>query len=241
MNKTIGEALELGEGVAAGAAEFSGVDVAIFPTFVALPALATALADATVQVGAQNAHPAESGAYTGEIALPMLADLVEMVILGHSERRGLFGESSEFVGEKVRATLDQGLVPVMCVGESLEERQAERTDAVVGEQVRVGLADVTAEEIEGVIIAYEPVWAIGTGLNASPEQADETTGTIRGIVAALYGEAKAEAVRILYGGSVNPGNWASIAGKANVDGALVGGASLKVEDFVELVRISAEL
>ena len=241
MNKTIEEALALGEGVAAGAAPYLAVDVAIFPTFVALPALAAMLADSTLKLGAQNAHPAESGAFTGEIALPMLVGLVDMVILGHSERRAIFDESSEFIGDKVRATLDQELTPVLCVGEQLEDRNAGNTDAIVGAQVRDGLRAVTVAEMPGVILAYEPVWAIGTGLTATPGQADETIGAIRSILADLYDRGVADTVRILYGGSVNPGNWDEIARQENVDGALVGGASLKVEDFTELVRISAAL
>ena len=241
MNKSIDDALALGRAVAAGVESSRNVDIAIFPPFLALPALAAALGDTRLSVGAQNLHPAPSGAFTGEISPSMLSQLASMVILGHSERRALFGESSEFVGQKVRAALDHHIIPVLCVGEQLEHRQAAQTEAIVGDQIRAGLSEVTPAEIAGVVIAYEPVWAIGTGLNATPEQADETIGAIRGLVAELYDDTASQALRILYGGSVNPGNWRDLAARPHVDGALVGGASLSADDFLQLIHISASL
>jgi len=241
MNNSIDQALTLGRAVAAGAKSIRNVDIAIFPPYLALPSIAATLGDTRVRVGAQNLHPAPSGAFTGEISPPMLSQLASMVILGHSERRALFGESSKFVGQKVRAALDHHIIPVLCVGEQLEHRQAAQTEAIVGDQVRAGLSEVTPAEIAGVVIAYEPVWAIGTGLNATPEQADETIGTIRGLVAELYDDTAFEALRILYGGSVNPANWRDLAARPHVDGALVGGASLISDDFLQLIHISASL
>ena len=241
MHNSIDEALALGQAVAAGVSSIRNVDVAIFPTFLALPVLAASLGDTGISLGAQNLHPAPSGAFTGEISPPMLRELASMVIVGHSERRALFGESSEFVGQKVRAALDHHIIPLLCVGEQLQHRQASRTDAIVGQQVRAGLRDVTPAEVPGLIIAYEPVWAIGTGLNATPAQAGETIGFIRGLVGELYDHSASEALRILYGGSVNPANWRDLAARDHVDGALVGGASLVPDDFLQLVRISASL
>lgn len=241
MNNSIHQALTLGRAVAAGINSIGNVDIAVFPTFLSLPALAASLGDTCVRVGAQNLHPAPSGAFTGEISPPMLSELASMVILGHSERRALFGESSEFVGQKVRAALDHHIIPVLCLGEQLHHREAAQTDAIVADQVRAGLGEVTPAEIADVIIAYEPVWAIGTGHNATPYQADETIGAIRGLLAELYDDSASEDVRILYGGSVNPANWRDLAARPHIDGALVGGASLIADDFLQLIHISASL
>jgi triosephosphate isomerase len=214
------------------------VDVAIYPPFVALQAVARALDGTQTAVGAQNMHFEESGAFTGEISPEMLAGISTSVIVGHSERRHIFGEQDELVARKVRSAFDHGLTPVVCVGEKLDQRESGSTDEVVANQLEFVLNEITAAESALMIVAYEPVWAIGTGKNATPEQAEDVCAFIRNLVDESMGEPASESVRILYGGSVNTENWGDITRKGSIDGALVGGASLKSADFVRLVEIT---
>ncbi|MEZ4265521.1 MAG: triose-phosphate isomerase [Myxococcota bacterium] len=228
-------AVALAEAVGQSVAELGDVDVAVIPPACFLEAVTAVLAGGAVAVGAQNLHPAEKGAFTGEISVSMLRSLgVRYVLCGHSERRHVFGESSAFVGEKVRAAHAGGLVPVLCVGETLEDRDAGRTEAVVAEQLDLGLASLDAAQVEATVIAYEPVWAIGTGRTATPAQAQEVHAFLRARLLSAYGAACAAAVRIQYGGSVKPDNAAELLAQPDIDGALVGGASLDAASFAKI-------
>ena len=212
-------------------------DVAVFPPFVYIDEIARACAGSNVRVGAQNMCDEASGAFTGEVSGAMLKDVgAEIVVLGHSERRHIYGESDELIGRKVQAALELDLEVVLCVGETIEERQGGRTEEVVRRQLSEGLAQAGAEDMRAVTIAYEPVWAIGTGHTASPEQAGEVHVYLRGLLSGLYGDAVAESVRIQYGGSVKPANAAELMAVEGVDGALVGGAALDAESFLAIVR-----
>ena len=240
MNMTIADATDFVRSIRRGLNNIKGVDRVICPPFTALAALKDLLSATDIGLGAQNMHWEEGGAYTGEIAPAMLTELCQYVILGHSERRALFGETDEGVNRKLKAALAHGLLPIVCVGETEAEYDAGQTEQVVGGQVRGCLAGLTAEQVAGLVIAYEPVWAIGTGKAATPAGAGAVIGlTIRGTIAELYDEATAQAVRVQYGGSVKPSNVAEFMSHPDIDGALVGGASLK-PDFVDLVRIAAE-
>ena len=219
--------------------DYERCEVVVCPTFTSLRAVQTVIEadNLPIGLGAQNVFWEEKGAYTGEVSPVMLAKLaVSYVIVGHSERREIFGETDEMVNKKVKAVLAHGMTPIMCVGETLEEREAGQTAAKVSRQVQAGLDGVAAEQVGAMVIAYEPIWAIGTGRNATPEDANETIGTIRSMVAGLAGEAVAASIRIQYGGSVKPGNIAAIMAQAEIDGALVGGASLEADDFAQIVR-----
>jgi triosephosphate isomerase len=239
MNLTIAEATGFVRSIRRGLNEVKGVDRVLCPPFTALAVVGELLSATEVGVGAQNMHWAEKGAYTGEIAPGMLKELCQYVILGHSERRALFGELDEGVNRKVKAALAHGLTPIVCVGETEAEYDAGQTEEVVSRQVRGGLAGLGARQVRELVIAYEPVWAIGTGKAATPAGAGAVIGlTIRGTIAKLHDEETAQAVRVQYGGSVKPGNVADFMAHPDIDGALVGGASLK-PDFVELVRIAA--
>ncbi len=214
-------------------------DVVVCPTFTALRSMQTTLdADRIpIALGAQDVHWEEHGAFTGEVSAPMLAKLnVSYVIVGHSERRQHFGETDATVNRKVRAVLAHDMTPIVCVGETLEEREAEETDAKVDAQVRTGLKGVPAEQVGASVIAYEPIWAIGTGRNATPEDAEITIAQIRSVVDDAFGADAGAAVRIQYGGSVKPGNIAELMAREEIDGALVGGASLDPDDFARIVR-----
>ena len=214
-------------------------EVVVCPPFTALRSVQTVIeADRLpMGLGAQDVHWEDKGAYTGEVSPPMLAKLnVSYVIVGHSERREYFGETDETVNRKVKAVLAHAMTPIMCVGETLEERESGNTAAKVSAQVKAGLDGLTGDQVAGLVIAYEPIWAIGTGRNATPEDANETIGTIRSMVAGLAGEAAAAAIRIQYGGSVKPGNIAALMAMPEIDGALVGGASLDPDDFAHIVR-----
>lgn len=206
--------------------------------------LETALAlteGSNVKVGAENCHWAESGAFTGEISAPMLKELgVQYVIIGHSERRQYFGETDETVAKRVRAALESGLEVILCVGETLEQREADITGETIAIQVKKALAGVTAEELRHIIIAYEPVWAIGTGKTATADQANEVNGYIRSVIAQLYGQAAADAFVVQYGGSMNAGNAEELLAKEHVDGGLIGGASLKAKDFSVIVKAASK-
>ncbi len=234
LNKTIADAVALAKGVAAGAAD--GVDVGVAPVSTALYPVAEALQGSPVLLGGQNCYHETSGAYTGEISPDFFKDVgCDFVIVGHSERRQLFGETDEGVNAKTKAVLAAGLLPIVCVGETIDERKADRTLEVVSTQIRGALAGLSAEQIGSLVVAYEPVWAIGTGLTATTEQAQEVHADIRGLLRELAGD-EAEKVRIQYGGSVKPANAAALLGQPDIDGALVGGAALKAEDFVAIIK-----
>jgi triosephosphate isomerase len=240
LNKMVGEAVELASGVneALKKEDVSKLPtVAVAPVYVALHAVAEAVGDGPVEVCAQNGYWEPQGAYTGEVSFPMLKDVgCRYVILGHSERRGLFGETDEMVNKKALAAMETGLTPIVCVGESLEQRESGVTQDFVGKQVEAATKGMTTEQVRGMVLAYEPIWAIGTGKTATPEQAQEVHAFIRGIVREKYGREAAEAMVIQYGGSVKPNNAKELLSQDDVDGALVGGASLKVDSFVDIIR-----
>lgn len=236
MNKTPSEAKALAKVISERAAG-AKCDVVVCPTAVCLEGTAGVLNGTNVKVGAQNVHFKESGAYTGEIAANMLTDIgVEYVIIGHSERRQYFGETDETVNLRTKAALSGGLNPIVCVGESLSEREAGIMDDTVRRQTKLALLGIDKADAEKVVIAYEPIWAIGTGKTATAEQADEVCGIIRSTVAELYGTDTAEAIRIQYGGSMNAKNAAELLSKPNIDGGLIGGASLKPDDFAVIIK-----
>lgn len=237
MHETIEEAVALARELGAALDDVVGCDVAVCPPFPALAAVREALAGSAIGLGAQNMHWEEQGAFTGAVSPRMLEGLCDYVIIGHSERRNLFGETDEVVNKKLRAALAHGLKPILCVGENLEQNQAGETESFVGGQVRAAFDGVTAEQARIVTVAYEPLWAIGTGMPATGEGANAIIGgTVRGTLAALYGDDVAQAIRIQYGGSVKPGNIAEFMAQPEIDGALVGGASLRAADFAEIVR-----
>lgn len=237
MNKTADEAVAFVNQVKDALNAIEGVDIAFCPPFMAIPAMAAALKGTKVGVGAQNMYFEASGAYTGEVAANMLTPFCKYVIIGHSERRQYFGETDETVN-KINAALASGLIPIVCCGESLQQNQAGVTHDFVSGQIRNGFAGISAEEAAGIVVAYEPIWAIGTGLTATAEQAQAIIGgTVRATLTELYGDETAQQIRIQYGGSVKPSNVAEIMAQPDIDGALVGGASLK-PDFVELVKNS---
>jgi len=240
MNTTLEDAQELARAIAAGAPAHEGLDVILIPPAPFLEAVARVVSDGPVTVGAQNMHPESGGAYTGEVSGAMLLSVgVDYVVCGHSERRHVFGESETWVGNKVAAAHRQGLTPILCVGETLEDREASRTSDVVLSQLREGLADLGEAEALATIIAYEPVWAIGTGRTATPEQAQEVHLAIREWLTQTYGAPAAQLISIQYGGSVKPGNAEELLAQPDIDGALVGGASLEAESFLAIVRASA--
>ena len=232
MNKTAAEAVELARGIVREWGNRDGVEVVLCPPFTALESVAGIVKDSSVLLGAQNMHPAGSGAYTGEVSAQMLRYFnVSYVILGHSERREYFAESDAFINEKVLAALRNDLKPILCVGETLEQRENGDTLGVVDAQVRGGLRQVTSKEAESLVIAYEPIWAIGTGKTATPQMAQEVHAAIRSILADLFGSEPAEKIRIQYGGSMKPGNAGELLLQPDIDGGLIGGASLEVESF----------
>lgn len=250
MHKTVDEAVGLVKEMRPGLDEVRGVDRVLCPPFVALTAVAELLEPTTIGLGAQNMYWEDKGAYTGEISPLMLKGLCQYVILGHSERREYFGETDEGVNRKIKAALRQaqdtafahGLTPIVCVGESFEQHEADQTEEWVSGQVRAALEGLSAEQVQSTIIAYEPIWAIGTGEAATGAGANAVIGlTIRGTIADLYDEATAQAVRVQYGGSVKPANVAEFMTQPEIDGALVGGASLRAADFVEIVRVAAQV
>lgn len=237
MNTRAADAATLAQGVVSGVGEEPSVDVALCPPSVYLSAVANAVAGTPVGLGGQNLYAADDGAFTGEVNAGMLTDVgCRYVILGHSERRALMGETDEQVSEKLHAALAGNLVPIVCVGETLEDREAGNTEKVVETQLRGSLEGLDEVRAAGIVIAYEPVWAIGTGKTASPEQAEEVHAFIRGLLGQLFTEDVAAQIRIQYGGSVKPGNAKELLGQANIDGALVGGASLKADDFLGIIN-----
>jgi len=239
MNTTLDEAVGLVGGMRRGLEEIEGVDKVVCPPFVSLAAVGELIEGSSIKLGAQSLYFEEKGAYTGEISPLMLADLCELVIIGHSERRQYFGETGEIVNKKVKAALKVGLRPILCVGERLEENEAGKTEEVVIGQLGSSLAEI--DNADGLIVAYEPVWAIGTGRAATGEQANQTIGLIRKTIAGQYGKRVADNLPILYGGSVTAENATEFIKQGEIDGALVGGASLKAGQFLSIVRQTAEL
>ena len=238
MNKTAAETVALCQGLKEKFADICPckVDVAVCPPFTSIATAIAELKGSNIKVGAQNIHWADNGAFTGEISGAMLKEMgVEYVIIGHSERRQYFGETDATVNLRTLAAVKAGLIPIICVGERKEEREAGYTNALVEYQTLIALNCLTEEEIKNVVIAYEPVWAIGTGLTATDEQANETIGVIRAAIARKYGQAVADAVRIQYGGSMNPKNVKGLMAQPEIDGGLIGGASLKAPDFSQVV------
>ncbi len=237
MNTSRTSAVALAKGLVGSIGSLEQVDLAVCPPFVYLADVAAALAGSRIALGAQDMFYENNGAFTGEVSGEMLKDVgCRTVILGHSERRHVIGETDETVNRKLVKALGDGLEVIFCVGELLEERQAGRTLEVVSRQVKIGLEGISAGHIQAVTVAYEPVWAIGTGITATPEQAQEVHAMIRQLLARAYDAATAEALRIQYGGSVKPSNAAELLGQVDVDGALVGGASLKAADFTAIVE-----
>ena len=239
MNTTISEAIELVNKMRRGLDEIDGVEKVICPPFISLAAVKELIKGSSLRLGAQNLYFEEKGAYTGEISPLMLAEVCEFVIIGHSERRQYFNETGEIVNKKIRAALKVGLKPILCIGERLEENEAGRTEEVVTEQLESSLAGI--DNLHGLIVAYEPVWAIGTGKAATGKQANETIGLIRSHIVKLYDKEIAQGLRILYGGSVTADNAAEFMQQSEIDGALVGGASLKANEFLSIVRQTSEV
>ena len=236
MNQTPAQTKEFITALAPMVAGKNACDIVLCVPFVDIANAVEAARGTNIHIGAQNVHFKESGAYTGEISAQMLCDCgVEYVIIGHSERRQYFGETDETVNLRTKAALAAGLKVILCLGEVLAERQSGITNEIVSMQTTLDLAGITADELKNVIIAYEPVWAIGTGLTATPEQADETCGVIRDTIAALYGAEAAADITIQYGGSMNDKNAGELLSKENVDGGLIGGASLKTDAFTAIV------
>ena len=237
MYKTVAEARHLVSELVPGLQAVAGVEKVICPPFTALLAVAALLEGTDIGLGAQNIYWEASGAFTGEISPQMVAELCQYVILGHSERRGYFGETDETVNKKIQAALAHGLTPIVCVGETLEENEADQTAAVVSRQIRNGLADLGLSDGSALMIAYEPIWAIGTGRAATAEGANAVMGgVVRPALAELFGEAFSQSVRILYGGSVKANNAAEFFAQPDIDGALVGGASLKASEFIQIAQ-----
>ena len=239
MNKTVAEALDLVRGLKLELAGVKEVDLVVCPPFTALCEVSKVILDSNLRLGAQNMNEHPVGAYTGEIAAFMLTEFsVRYVILGHSERRTYYGETDALVARKAQAAHAAALKPIICVGETLEEREQGQTEAILERQIRGSLAGLTKEQMLETIIAYEPVWAIGTGRNATPEQAQEAHAFIRRLLGQIYDETVARRVRIQYGGSVKPSNARDLMSQPDVDGALVGGASLEVRTFSDIVKNS---
>ncbi|MDD2604088.1 MAG: triose-phosphate isomerase [Desulfobacteraceae bacterium] len=240
MHKTAGEAARTARDLVARLGAVSDVEVMIAPPYTALDAVGREVKDSPVKLGAQNLFWADEGAYTGEVAGGMLIDLgCRFVLIGHSERRQYFGETDETVHRRIAAALRHGLAPVMCIGETEAQREAGETFSVLDKQIADGLKDQISDGLETLVLAYEPVWAIGTGKTATTDQAQEAHRFIRGKLAKQFGESLAERTRILYGGSVKPENIAELMAMPDIDGALVGGASLKAETFANIVRYRA--
>ena len=237
LNKTSREAIVLVEELKREVADLEGVDIVVCPPFTALESVSEALIETNIALGAQNVYWADSGAFTGEISALMLKDFgVQYVIVGHSERRQYFGETNETVNKRLRAALAHGLTPIVCVGENLAEREADKTFAVIQTQIQGSLAGLTFDEMNKIVVAYEPVWAIGTGKTATPPMAQEAHAFVRGLLAKIFDPDTAQSVRIQYGGSVTPENIAAFISQPDIDGALVGGASLKAASFAAIVN-----
>lgn len=236
MHKTVGESAALVQELIGLVQDVKDVEIVVCPVFTSLGAVREKLRNTNIKLGAQNMHWEKQGAFTGEISPEMLKDIgCDYVIIGHSERRQYFAETDETVNRKIKAAFAYGLTPIMCVGETLEQRQKGDTERVIATQVKADLAGISAQEAAGMVIAYEPIWAIGTGVNASAEDANAVCTFIRNLVREMFGQQAAESIRIQYGGSVKPENAAELMAKSDIDGALVGGASLKAS-FSEIVK-----
>jgi len=239
MNTDSHSSIDLARGVASQSQDVAGhnVDIAVIPPFVYLQSVANALSSSSIAVGAQDIYFEQKGAFTGEISASMLKDVgCSYCLCGHSERRHIIGEADELINKKVGSAVSGGLLPILCVGELIEERQADKTTEVVSRQLERDLAGLSAEKVSAVTIAYEPVWAIGTGLTATPQQAQEVHSLIRKLLGELYNGRLADEIRILYGGSAKPGNAAELMRERDIDGLLVGGASLKADDFLAIIK-----
>lgn len=237
MNTNAGEAQSLAKALTTHLSTDSGVEVAIYPPFVYLRELASVVAGSDISLGSQDAYFQDNGAFTGEISMSMLKDCaVKTVLTGHSERRHVIGENDMLVNKKTRAVLAAGLQAVLCIGETLEQRENGKTDAINEHQTRAGLEGVSKEQLGQIVIAYEPVWAIGTGKTATPQDAQNAHANIRGLIASMYDKQAAESIRIIYGGSMKPGNAGELMAMPDIDGGLIGGASLIADDFLSIIR-----
>ncbi|MCK6615749.1 MAG: triose-phosphate isomerase [Ignavibacteriaceae bacterium] len=238
MHMDVTGTIDLITGIKSGlGANHPNCTVIVCPPFTSLETASTLLKNSPVKLGAQNMHPENSGAFTGEISAAMLKSVgAEYVIIGHSERRTIFGESDQFINQKIKKALEAGLLPIFCIGETLQERESGVTFDIIKRQVKEGLAGISEKDLAKVIVAYEPVWAIGTGKTASPEQAQEVHAYIRGLAATLYSTVAAEALIIQYGGSVKPDNAKELLSQKDIDGALVGGACLKADSFLGIIN-----
>jgi triosephosphate isomerase (TIM) len=242
MNKNAAESAALVEEIVKTIGNETSVSVVVCPPYTSIQAVVAATSNSNIETGAQNMYFEKSGAYTGEISAEMLRHLrVDWVILGHSERRAIFGETDALINKKVKVALENSLKPILCVGETIEEREAGDTLKVVETQLTEGLRDIDESKAEEVVIAYEPVWAIGTGKTATPEMAQEVHAYIRKLLNALFGEVKGEKIRILYGGSMKPDNADELLAKKDIDGGLIGGASLQANPFMSLVESAKKL
>jgi triosephosphate isomerase (TIM) len=240
MNKTIAESLDLVTNLLPEVERFNNVDAAVCPPFLSVPAVAELCEGALLKVGAQNVYWEESGAFTGEVSPEMVAEICDYVIVGHSERRAYFGETDETVNRRLKAALAVGLKVIVCVGETLEENESGKTEEVVTRQLKQGLADISTEQAAEITIAYEPVWAIGTGRAATPDDANHVhKDVIRPLLKELFGQDRADQMRIQYGGSINPDNAAELFSMSDIDGGLVGGASLKADSFLKILKAAA--
>lgn len=237
MNKTVPEALALARDIEQALANFEQVDVVLCPSFTALYAVGQGIRGTRIALGAQNLHWEKSGAFTGETSAAQILDAgCKHVIIGHSERRQLFGETDDTVNRRTNTALANGLTPIVCVGETLEQRKADQMEEVIRTQVQKGLAGLSPESLRKLVIAYEPVWAIGTGLTATPAQAQDVHAFIRGILKSMADEATAKVIRIQYGGSVKPGNAKELFDQPDIDGGLIGGAALEAASFIAIVK-----
>ena len=240
MYKNISEAIELANGAKRELHNLHDLDIVLCPAFTALSSVSEVITDSNIQLGAQDVYWQDEGAFTGEVSALMLKDTgCKFVIIGHSERRKYFSETDQTVNKKIKAVLKAGLTPIVCVGETLTQRDENKTLEVIKEQIQQGLKDIPSQEVERLVVAYEPVWAIGTGKNATAAQAEETQNYIRNLLSQMYNKAIAEVIRIQYGGSVNPENISQLIQQPDIDGALVGGGSLKVDSFSQIVKICA--
>jgi len=239
MNKTIGEAIELANGLKRELFDIGELDIVLCPPFTALSEVGEVLTGTNIKLGAQDMYWEKNGAYTGEICSSMLKDVgCKYVILGHSERRKYFNETNETVNRKLQKALKSELLPIVCIGETLEEREKGKTLDIIKDQVTNSLKDLSKQDMANTVVAYEPVWAVGTGKTATPQQAQEVHSYIRKLLSGLYDDETAKLVRIQYGGSVTPENIADLMNQPDIDGALVGGASLKIDSFSKIVKAS---
>jgi len=242
MNKVASEAVAFARDLKVKILNIRKTEIVVCPPFTALPNVYDILKDSRAEVGAQNVHWEPSGAYTGEISAEMIQSTgCRHVIIGHSERRQYFAETNQLVNKKLTHVLTTGLKPIVCVGETLEQRQAGQTSEIVKRQLEEGLDGLTKDQANRLVLAYEPVWAIGTGVTATPEQAEEVHKFIRDFISNRFGCQAAESIRILYGGSVSPANVRDLLSRSDIDGGLIGGASLKVDSFVEMIKITEDL